>query len=194
MSENAGPLRRNSFLALLPFLIFGAIAAVFYYQLSAGPPSKLPSAMIGRKAPEFSLPAVPGLIAEGRLVPGFATRDLAIGKPILLNVFASWCAPCHEEHPLLMELAKDSRILIYGLNYKDQPDNARRFLGARGNPYAAVGVDPAGRAAIDFGVYGVPETFLISGDGTIAYKLVGQITPENVRAALLPEIEKALRR
>jgi cytochrome c biogenesis protein CcmG/thiol:disulfide interchange protein DsbE len=110
----------------------------------------------------------------------------------LLNVWASWCIPCADEAPGFAELAKDKRFRIVGINYKDRTDNARRFLGRYGNPFSAIGVDANGRAAIERGVYGVPETFLIGRDGTIAYKLVGPLSPENLRDALMPEIEKAL--
>jgi cytochrome c biogenesis protein CcmG/thiol:disulfide interchange protein DsbE len=112
-------------------------------------------------------------------VPGLSTEALK-GRVTLVNVWASWCAPCREEHPVLVELAKDTSVALVGINYKDQPDNARRFLGALGNPFAAVGVDANGRAAIDWGVYGVPETFVIAPDGTIAYKHVGPLTAQSV--------------
>ena len=112
-------------------------------------------------------------------MPGIASADFK-GAVSLVNVWASWCVPCHDEAPLLMKLAEDKRIRIVGINYKDQPENARRFIGRYGNPFAAVGADANGRASIDWGVYGVPETFLIGRDGRIAYKLVGPITPENL--------------
>jgi cytochrome c biogenesis protein CcmG/thiol:disulfide interchange protein DsbE len=110
----------------------------------------------------------------------------------LVNVWASWCVPCHDEAPLLMKLAEDKRIRVLGINYKDQPENARRFIGRYGNPFAAVGGDANGRASIDWGVYGVPETFVIDREGRIAYKLVGPITETNIETALKPAIEKAL--
>ena len=110
----------------------------------------------------------------------------------LVNVWASWCVPCHDEAPLLMKLADDKRIRIIGINYKDQPENARRFIGRYGNPFAAVGADASGRAAIDWGVYGVPETFVIGKDGRIAYKLVGPISADNLETTLKPQLEKAL--
>jgi cytochrome c biogenesis protein CcmG, thiol:disulfide interchange protein DsbE len=183
----AVPAPRRSFLVLLPLLIFGGMAALFLTGLFGGSGNRLPSTLIGRSAPEVALSAL-----DGASVPGFGKADLASGRVTLVNVFASWCAPCHAEHPLLMELAKDSRIRIFGINQKDSPENARRFLGAKGNPYAAVGVDPNGRASIEWGVYGVPETFVVKGDGTIVHKLVGPLTEVNL-AGFKAEIEKALR-
>ena len=115
------------------------------------------------------------------------------GKVSIVNVWASWCVPCHDEAPLLTELAKDKRLQLVGINYKDAPDNARRFLGRYGNPFGIVGVDGNGRASIEWGVYGVPETFIVGRDGTIVYKLVGPITPENIERVLKVEIEKALK-
>jgi cytochrome c biogenesis protein CcmG/thiol:disulfide interchange protein DsbE len=182
---------KRNLLMLLPLLAFLALAALFLYRLGAGDPSKLPSALIGRQAPKTDLPALEGLTRDGKAVPGLTNATLA-GKVTLVNVWASWCVPCHDEAPLLEELAKDKRIQIVGINYKDAPDNARRFLNRYGNPFVAAGVDPKGRASIDWGVYGVPETFLIGRDGAIAYKLVGPISAENLKAVLQPEIEKAV--
>ncbi|MGL4239642.1 MAG: DsbE family thiol:disulfide interchange protein [Beijerinckiaceae bacterium] len=179
-------------IVLLPLIGFGALAVLFLIGLFGGERSRLPSALIGRQAPTLALPALEGLTRDGAAVPGFSGEDLRQGKVRLVNVFASWCAPCHAEHPFLMELAKDSRIAILGINQKDQPENARRFLGAKGNPYAAVGIDPNGRASIEWGVYGVPETFVVKGDGTIAWKLVGPITEGNL-ATVRAEVEKALK-
>jgi cytochrome c biogenesis protein CcmG/thiol:disulfide interchange protein DsbE len=124
-------------------------------------------------------------------VPGVSNATFA-GKVTLVNVWASWCVPCHDEVPFLDKLAKDKRIQLVGINYKDEEGNARRFLGRYGNPYAATGVDPKGRAGIDWGVYGVPETFVVGRDGRIAYKLVGPIGAENLTRVLEPEIDKAL--
>ena len=133
------------------------------------------------------------MASNGAAVPGVTNATFA-GKVSLVNVWASWCVPCHDEVPLLAELAKDSRIQLVGINYKDQPDNARRFLNRYGNPFVATGVDPNGRTAIDWGVYGVPETFVVDRSGKIAYKLVGPITAQNLDVALKPAIEKALAR
>ncbi|MDI1342656.1 MAG: DsbE family thiol:disulfide interchange protein [Pseudolabrys sp.] len=182
---------KRNLLVLLPLLAFLALAALFLYRLGAGDPSKLPSALIGRQAPKTDLPALEGLARDGKAVPGLNNATFA-GNVTLVNVWASWCVPCHDEAPLLEEMAKDTRIQIVGINYKDAPDNARRFLNRYGNPFVAAGVDPNGRASIDWGVYGVPETFLIGRDGAIAYKLVGPISAENLKAVLEPEIEKAL--
>ena len=178
--------RRRAFV-FLPLMIFLGLASVFLSQLlSGGDNTQIPSALIGQPVPPTRLPPL-----EGAGLPGIEPSQFA-GKVTVLNVFASWCAPCREEHPVLVGLAKSGRYTLSGLNYKDKPENARRFLGDLGNPYAAIGVDEAGRAAIDWGVYGVPETFVVGKDGKIAYKHIGPVTPESARTLLLPEIEKAL--
>ena len=164
---------------------------LFGLRLEGGDPSRIPSALIGHPAPQTALPPLAGLISDGAPVPGLDTATFK-GKISVVNVWASWCVPCHDEAPLLTELAKDKRLQLIGINYKDTPDNARRFLGRYGNPFGAVGVDGNGRAAIEWGVYGVPETFIVGRDGKIAYKLVGPLTPENLERVVKPEIEKAL--
>ena len=178
-------------LVLIPLLVVLGLAALFFLRLGAGDPGRIPSALIGRPVPQTDLPPVPGLERDGKPIPGISAAAFT-GAVTLLNVWASWCVPCHDEAPLLMELAADKRIRIVGINYKDQPDNARRFLGRHGNPFVAAGADPNGRASIDWGVYGVPETFLVGRDGRIAFKLVGPITPQNYQGVLKPAIEKAL--
>jgi len=183
--------RRRNFLVALPLVGFLALAALFYVGLGAGDPSRLPSALIGKPVPPTELPPVPGLEVNGKAVPGLTNATFA-GSVSLVNVWASWCVPCHDEAPLLEALGKDKRIKLFGINYKDAPDNARRFLNRYGNPFAATGRDENGRTSIDWGVYGVPETFLIGRDGRIAYKLIGPITAENLRSTLMPQIEKAL--
>jgi cytochrome c biogenesis protein CcmG/thiol:disulfide interchange protein DsbE len=186
-AESGRPRSRRLWLALLPLALFLALAAVFFAQLLSGRDvSVVPSALIGAEAPQTQLPPL-----EGTGLPGLDPAQFE-GKVTLVNVWASWCAPCRQEHPLLMQLAQDTRIAIAGLNYKDRPENARRFLGELGNPYASIGVDGSGRAAIDWGVYGVPETFLVGKDGRIAWKHVGPFTPEAIVTDLMPEIEKAL--
>jgi cytochrome c biogenesis protein CcmG/thiol:disulfide interchange protein DsbE len=187
------PARRR-LLVLLPLAVFLALAALFFFRLGSGDPSRIPSALIGRPAPDTNLAAVPGLNArDGTPMPGIAAVDFK-GAVTLVNVWASWCVPCHDEAPLLEALSADKRIRIVGINYKDQPDNARRFLGRYGNPFVAAGADPNGRASMEWGVYGVPETFIVGRDGNIAYKLVGPITDVNLARVIRPEIEKALAR
>ena len=124
--------------------------------------------------------------------------ELRQGKVTVVNVFASWCAPCRDEHPMLLQLSKEDAlksagVRLVGLAYKDEPANSRKFLGELGNPYAEIGVDLSGRTGIDWGVYGVPETFVVRGDGVIAYKFIGPLTPEGLRTELIPEIETALK-
>ncbi len=170
----------------LPLAVFSALASVFALQLFAGDPSKLPSALIGKPVPTTELQGI-----EGFEIPGLTPSAFTSEPVVVVNVFASWCAPCHQEHPLLMTLAQDRRFPIYGINQKDNPENARRFLGRLGNPYRAVGADRDGRISIEWGVYGVPETFVVA-NGRIVYKHVGPLTDESIRSRLMPEIEKAL--
>jgi len=183
--------RRRRLIVFIPLVAFLALAALFMIRLGAGDPSRIPSALIGRPAPATDLPPIAGLERDGKPVPGL-DRATFTGAVTVLNVWASWCVPCHDEAPLLLKLAADQRIRVAGINYKDQADNARRFLGRHGNPFIANGVDGNGRAAIEWGVYGVPETFLIGRDRRIAFKLIGPITPDNLEKALKPAIEKAL--
>jgi cytochrome c biogenesis protein CcmG/thiol:disulfide interchange protein DsbE len=189
--ENSPAIRKRRLLVLLPLVAFLGLAALFFFRLGAGDPSRIPSALIGREAPATDLPAVAGLERNGQPVPGIVPADFKNAVTVL-NVWASWCVPCRDEAPVLLKLAADKRIRLVGINYKDQADNARRFLGRFGNPFAASGADANGRAAIEWGVYGVPETFIVGRDGRIAYKLVGPLTPENLEQVMKPEIEKAL--
>ena len=195
MSENPttdGAPQRSRWLMAAPLIAFAALAAIFWFRLGSGDPSRIPSALIGRPAPQTALPALDGLLNNGAQVPGL---DPAVfkGKVSIVNVWASWCVPCHDEAPLLTELGHDSRLQIVGINYKDSADNARRFLGRYGNPFGVVGVDANGRASIEWGVYGVPETFIVGREGTIVYKLVGPVTPDNINTVLKSEIDKALK-
>ena len=190
VDKDAGAWRRRM-IVFIPLIAFLALAALFVLRLGAGDPSRIPSALIGHPAPRTDLPPLAGLMREGKPVPGVDSADFK-GQVTVLNVWASWCVPCRDEAPLLMTLAADPRVRVVGINYKDQPDNARRFLGRYGNPFAANGTDDNGRAAIEWGVYGVPETFVIGRDGRIAYKLIGPVTPDNLDAALKPAIEQAL--
>jgi cytochrome c biogenesis protein CcmG/thiol:disulfide interchange protein DsbE len=184
-------VRRRRAIVLIPLFAFLALAALFMLRLGAGDPSRIPSALIGHPAPPTHLPALDGLERDGKPVSGVDSAAFE-GEVTVLNVWASWCLPCRDEMPLLVMLAADPRIRVVGINYKDLPDNARRFLGRYGNPFAANGTDVNGRAAIEWGVYGVPETFVVGRDSRIAYKLIGPITPDNLERALKPAIEKAL--
>jgi cytochrome c biogenesis protein CcmG, thiol:disulfide interchange protein DsbE len=195
MSEQATsetPPQRRSFLMLLPLIAFLGLAALFWFRLGDTDPSRIPSALIGHPAPQTPLPPLDGLLSNGAPVPGLDPRIFK-GKVSVINVWASWCVPCHDEAPLLTELGRDKRLQLIGINYKDAPDNARRFLGRYGNPYGVVGVDGNGRAAIEWGVYGVPETFIVGREGKIVYKLVGPVTPDNIDSVLKAEIDKALK-
>jgi cytochrome c biogenesis protein CcmG/thiol:disulfide interchange protein DsbE len=184
--------RRRRWLVALPLIGFLALAGLFMLRLHGGDASKIPSALIGRPAPQTALPALDGLVNNGVPVPGLDPARFK-GKVSVVNVWASWCVPCHDEAPLLTELARDKRLQIVGINYKDSADNARRFLGRYGNPFGMVGVDGNGRASIEWGVYGVPETFVVGRAGTILYKMVGPVTSANFETVLKAEIDKALK-
>ena len=187
-SEN---VRWRRLVVLLPLVVFSGLVLLFLIGLRAGDPSRIPSALVGHPAPQTTLPPLAGLERNGEAIPGIVPAMFK-GEVTVLNVWASWCEECHDEAPLLMQLAQDRRVRVIGISYKDKADNARRFLGRYGNPFAAAGFDVSGRASIEWGVYGVPETFVIDRDGRIAYKLVGAITPGNLATVLKPEIDKAL--
>jgi cytochrome c biogenesis protein CcmG/thiol:disulfide interchange protein DsbE len=177
-------------LALIPLVVFGGIAAtaakMLYDQDFHGKNiAEIPSVLIGNKAPSLNLPPL-----EGSTLPAL-TDEAVKGKLTLVNVFASWCAPCRQEHPILKQLAEDGRLNIVAINYKDSKENALRFLSELGNPYNAIGVDPNGKAAIDWGVYGIPESYLMAPDGTILYKRVGPFDDLSLKEGLFPAMEKA---
>ena len=179
------PTRRRLGIALLPIVIFAGLTLVLLKGLF-GNPSMLPSALIGKPIPEFALTAI-----EGSDIPGLTSADLKTGKVSVVNIWASWCGPCRLEHPLLMELSKRTDIRLYGINNADKAENARRFLGTLGQPYAAVGADSDGRTTIDWGGYGVPETFIVDGKGIIRFKWIGPLSPEIKNGVFANEIEKA---
>ncbi len=189
-TAEAAPRRRMGWV-LAPLIVFAMLAAAFAFSLSQGDPSKLPSALIGKQAPETKFPALAGLKDAGQQIEGFSSEALGKGKVTVVNFWASWCVPCVQEHPHLMALGERTGVAIYGVNYKDQPSAARRFIGRYGNPYAKVGTDSSGRGAIDWGVYGMPETFILDGRGRIAYKHVGPITEQSLNREVIPAIEKA---
>ena len=178
-------MSRRLSLAALPIVFFAALAVLFWRGLS-GDPARIPSALIGKQVPEFSLAAIPDMG-----VPGLDTAGFKAGNVSVVNVWASWCVPCRSELPLLKELARRTDIRLVGINTKDEAENARRFLGAFGQPFAAIGSDENGRAAVDWGVYGVPETFIVDGAGFIRYKLIGEVTADVLAGTLSAEIAKA---
>ena len=169
-------------LYLLPLVVFLVIAGYFALALQPGyDPQQLPSAMIGKEAPHFTLA---GLNGEG------VNRDAIVGQPVVINFFASWCVPCRVEHPLLMRLAEQNHVPLYGINYKDHPQDAAALLARFGNPYRAVGLDADGKVGLDFGVYGVPETYVLDSTGHIRKRFVGPLTAEQVDKELLPLLKK----
>jgi len=178
-------------LPVWPLVVFGVLALLFLFALRSGDPSRLPSALIGRAAPSVALPPVEGLTDSGRPIPGVPALKPEPGEVTVVNFWASWCAPCLQEHPQLMALSEQPGVRLYGINYKDQAASARRFLGRHGNPFAAVGVDGDGRAGIEWGVIAVPETFVVDGRGVIVYKHTGPITAETLRSAVIPAIRAA---
>ena len=165
---------------LLPLAVFVGLAVFFAIGLTLDP-REVPSILIGKRVPQFVLPAV-----QGRTL-GLATADLE-GEASLVNVFASWCVACREEHPLLMQISREGIVPVHGLNYKDAPADAARWLDQMGDPYRRTGADLDGRVAIDWGVYGVPETFVVDATGTIRYKRIGPITPDVWNNTMLPLI------
>ena len=177
-------------LVYAPLVVFLALAWLLFERLGAGDPASIPSVLIGQSAPPLNLPGLDG-------ASGLTDADLRGGHISVVNVFGSWCEPCHYEHPFLMALAADEAlkqkgVVLYGVAQKDSAGNVRRFLGTDGDPYARVGLDPDGRAGIDWGVYGVPETFIVRGDGTIVYKVVGPVTAETLESEVKPQILKAM--
>ena len=177
-ADPVGPARRFRPLFLVPLVAFAGLMLAFGIGLNRDP-SKVPSVLIGKPVPEFSLAPV-----KGRTL-GLSTTDLR-GEVSLVNVFASWCVACREEHPVLMRMREQGVLPTHGLNYKDKPDDAARWLDKMGDPYTRTGADLDGRVAIDWGVYGVPETYLIDREGRIAFKLIGAITPEVLEQTILP--------
>jgi cytochrome c biogenesis protein CcmG, thiol:disulfide interchange protein DsbE len=186
--------QRPTWVKRLPLIVFGVLAGLFLYALFYANPQSIPSALIGKPVPPVGFAALDGLKAGEAPVPGLTGTDFAKGRVTVVNFWASWCGPCVVEHPMLVELKNrvgDSADLV-GINYKDTPTSALSFLNRKGNPFSRVGTDLAGRGAIDWGVYGIPETFVVNGRGEIAYKHIGEITAESIDQKLLPAIKAAL--
>jgi cytochrome c biogenesis protein CcmG/thiol:disulfide interchange protein DsbE len=182
--------RPRRWLVYVPLVVFMALAWLLFERLGAGDPASIPSVLIGQSAPPLDLPSLDG-------GPGLTDADLRAGHVSVVNMFGSWCEPCHYEHRYLMALAADPElkakgVAVYGVAQRDAAENVRRFLGADGDPYAKVGLDPNNRAGIDWGVYGVPETFIVRGDGKMVFKLVGPITAETLESQVKPQILKAM--
>jgi len=167
---------------LIPLGLFAALVVLLGIGLTLNP-REVPSPLIGKPAPEFDLPTV--MDPDRRI-----SRESLLGKVYLFNVWASWCVSCRQEHPLLVELSRKGVVDIYGLNYKDQREDAQRWLNYYGNPYVASGADTDGRVGIDWGVYGVPETFVIDAKGMIRHKHIGPVTPEALEEEILPLVKK----
>lgn len=182
VTRNATDLRGRRLLYLAPAAAFVALAVMFGWGLNRDP-REIPSTMIGKTVPQFSLPPV-----KGRSL-GLSDADLR-GEVSLVNVFASWCVACREEHPLLLKLKADGVMPVHGLDYKDPPDDAARWLNTFGDPYTRTGADRNGRVGIDWGVYGVPETFVVGKDGRIAYKHIGPLTQDVLDQKILPLIAR----
>ena len=184
------PRRRRGLLTLAPLLVVGAPLRPVLLPPLCGRRLANPLGADRPGGAPLDLPALAGGV-------GLTDADLRQGHVSVVNIFASWCLPCHEEHPVLLELAADKALAakgvrLIGVAQKDDPENIRRFLGAKGDPYASVGLDRDGRTGIDWGVYGVPETFIVKGDGTIAYKFVGPMTEQTLAQVVEPEIRKAM--
>lgn len=181
VGEQPAATTRRSILAFLPLAVAATLVIVLAWGLNRDP-SNLPSTLLGKAVPDFDLPPV-----QGRTL-GLLGTDLK-GEVSLVNVFASWCVACREEHPLFMALTAQGTVPLHGLNYKDQPDDAAKWLDSLGDPYRRTGADVSGRVAIDWGVYGVPETFVIGADGRIAYKHIGHVSEEVLTRTILPLVE-----
>jgi len=183
--------RRSLSMRMLPLGLFAAVIALFAIRLGAGDASLLPSTLIGKMAPPLDLPGLDG-------DAGVTDADLRAGHVTLVNIFASWCQPCHYEHQYLVALADDPDlkargVRVIGVAQRDREDNIRAFLNETGNPYAKVALDPDNRAGLDWGVYGVPETFVVRGDGVVAYKFVGPMDPISIKSMIKPKIVEAMK-
>jgi cytochrome c biogenesis protein CcmG, thiol:disulfide interchange protein DsbE len=184
-------VRKGRGSVILPLAIAAALLVLFFVALRSGDPSRLPSALIGKPVPQFTLPAVEGFSRTGNPAPGFSSADLAGGDVSIVNIWASWCGPCIQEHPSLTSLKTQHGLRLMGINYKDEPQAALRFLDRLGNPFDALGADRSGRVGIDWGVYGVPETYVVDGRGQIVHKVVGPLNEAIIQNEVLPAVAQA---
>jgi cytochrome c biogenesis protein CcmG/thiol:disulfide interchange protein DsbE len=194
--EAAPRKRRFNIFILMPLVIFAGMAGLFSYQMKFGRnPNEVPSVLINKPAPEFDLPALDAGFGirrpDGGIIPGFKTEDFR-QKVAVVNVWASWCPTCRDEHPLLIDLTNDNRFDLIGLAYKDEPANSARFLKNHGNPFDKIGMDISGRVGIDWGVYGAPETFIVDTKGIIRYKHIGALTKRSLAENFMPKLEEIL--
>jgi cytochrome c biogenesis protein CcmG, thiol:disulfide interchange protein DsbE len=190
MTSGALNGRRSRGGYVLPLIVVTIMSVFFFIALRSGDPSRLPSPLIGKPVPQFTLGPIEGLNAAAAR-PGVSSDDLASGEVTIVNVWASWCGPCIQEQPQLIQFKRQYGVRLVGINYKDEPEAARRFLERHGNPFDAIGADRNGRVAIDWGVYGVPETYVIDGRGRIAYKFIGPLSTGAIQNELLPAVTKA---
>jgi cytochrome c biogenesis protein CcmG, thiol:disulfide interchange protein DsbE len=187
MTSDVRQARRSRGGYVLPLIVVTLMSVFFLVALRSGDPSRLPSPLIGKPVPQFSLGPIEGLETGS----GVSSADLANGEVTIVNMWASWCGPCIQEHPQLVALKQQHGVRLIGINYKDEPGAARRFLARHGNPFDSIGADTTGRVAIDWGVYGVPETYVVDGNGRIAFKFIGPLSASAIESQILPAIAKA---
>ncbi|VAV86435.1 Cytochrome c-type biogenesis protein CcmG/DsbE, thiol:disulfide oxidoreductase [hydrothermal vent metagenome] len=185
--------RRSIWFALLPVTLFGALVLVFFIGLTQGDTfKKLPSVLIGKPAPTLDMEPVENLVINGKQVPSFKGEELRDGKVTVVNFWASWCVPCRQEHPQMITLGKMPGIKLFGINYKNDPADAAQFLRQLGSPYAAIGSDFRGRAGIEWGVVGLPETYIVDGKGVIRYKFIGPISKRALEEGFMPKLREIM--
>ena len=168
---------------VIPVVIFLGLAVLLYVGLFQGPPSELPSPLVGKSAPDIALPAL------DTQAENFTRAELGQGRPVIINFWASWCAPCRIEHSTLESLAARNGVTLYGVAYKDDPEKSRAFLSELGNPFGKINQDREGRVAIDWGVTGVPETFVIDGKGVIRVHYAGPLNESLLQRLILPALK-----
>lgn len=192
-STSPAPGKSRILWALVPLLAFSALGIMFAIAIFSGDPSKLPSALVGKPAPQASFGPLNGVSRDGQQVPGFGPAKLKSGKITVVNFWASWCGPCIAEHPQIVALSQHADVAVFGVNYKDEARDAKRFLGRHGNPFTALGIDPLGRGAIEWGVAKLPETFIVNAEGAVIYKHTGPISRDDLSSKIVPLLESTER-